>query len=366
MSFKTPYSFGDTFTIRVFGSSHGSCVGVEINGCPKGISVTKKDVQLQLDRRKPAQSIFTTQRRESDVVEIKSGIIRGKTTGQRILMQIKNQDVRPSDYSQFEQMPRPGHADYPALIKYGKLESGSGIFSGRMTASFVMAGSVAKQLLKKDGILTMAFMRSIGKVRLARDPSDKEVLFNTYKSQVRCPDTSTSKRMEEEVKRAMLDNDSVGGVVECRIVGMPPGLGEPMFGSIESKISSAIFAIPAVKGIEFGKGFEASKMRGSKHNDQYTISGKKIVTKTNNAGGILGGLSTGMPITFRVAFKPTSSIYSPQKTIDLKEMKETTLRIIGRHDPCIAIRAVAVVENVAAICIADILLSEKRNKRPII
>lgn len=354
------FSFGKNFKLEVFGSSHGPHVGVEIEGCPAGVEVSEAQIQAQLDRRKPGQSALTSQRKEEDTVVIESGIENGKTTGGKMRMLVKNKDTRPGHYAKFSRMPRPGHADYPAIVKYGQVKSGGGFFSGRMTAAFVMAGAVAKKVLEKKGVRTLAFMRALGNVRLQGEPSEEEIVKGTYANAVRCPDAKTAAQMEEEVKNAIREQDSVGGIVECKVVGLPAGIGEPMFASIESIIAQAVFAIPAAKGVEFGAGFEAARMKGSAHNDEFVIVDGKIATKTNNAGGILGGLSTGMPIVFRVAFKPTSSVFREQNTVDLEKMESAKLKIEGRHDPCICIRAVPVVENVAAFCIADIVLAGRK------
>ena len=360
------FSFGKKFKISVFGSSHGPHVGVEISDCPKGVEINEKEIQLQLDRRKPGQSSLTSPRKEEDTVVIESGIKNGKTTGSKIRLLIKNNNTRPSDYEKFQKTPRPGHVDYPAFMKYGKLESGGGFFSGRMTAAFVMAGAVAKKILQVQGIQTMAFAKQIGKISVRQNITETEILQNTYNTPIYTADLQGVQAMQKEVENAQREGDSVGGIVECRVVGLKAGMGDPMFHSIESIISQAIFAIPAVKGIEFGSGFAGAATRGSQNNDAYAINGngKKITTKTNNSGGILGGLSTGMPICFRVAFKPTSSISKTQETLDMQTGQKTELKIGGRHDPCIAIRAVPVVENVAAICIADILMRSgiKRQK----
>jgi chorismate synthase len=357
------FQFGEKFSIRVFGSSHGEHVGVEIEGCPAGIDVSDADIQLQLDRRRPGQSGLTTGRKEEDKAIIEEGMEGGKTTGGKIRMLIKNKDARSSSYERNKNIPRPGHADYPAFVKYGQIEPGGGFFSGRMTAAFVMAGAVAKKLLEKRGIRTMAFAKQIGKVSLEIEPSDEEALQNTYSNPVHTAVLESAAQMQREVEAARDRGDSVGGVVECRILGVPAGMGEPMFASIESALSRATFAIPAAKGIEFGSGFAGASLLGSQNNDPYVMRSGQVATASNNSGGILGGLSTGSPIVFRVAFKPTSSIFLPQKSVDLQSMKETTLRIEGRHDPCVAIRAVCVVENVAAICIADLLLSSQKSKR---
>ncbi|MFA5106556.1 MAG: chorismate synthase [Candidatus Micrarchaeia archaeon] len=351
-----PFIFGDKFKVLVFGASHADYVGVEVIGCPAGVNVSKQDIQKMLDLRKPGQNALTSQRKEDDEAIIEAGIKNGKTTGGTIRVIVKNKDTRSKDYSKFSQTPRPGHADYPALIKYGKVEPGGGFFSGRMTIAFVIAGAIAKKMLEAKGVSTMAFSRQIGTVRLESEPADKELAKNTYSNAARCPDPKTAKLMEKEIEKARDEGDSVGGVIECRINGMPAGLGEPMFASIEGRLSLAMFAIPAVKGIEFGSGFAGSAARGSQNNDEYEVKAGKVAAKTNNAGGILGGLTSGMPIVLRVAVKPTSSIFKKQKTVNVKEMKAEELKIEGRHDPCIAIRAVPVVECVAAMCMADIML----------
>ncbi|MBI5176453.1 chorismate synthase [Candidatus Micrarchaeota archaeon] len=359
-----PFEFGEKFRIEVSGSSHGPSVGVRIGGCPAGIEVNESDIQLQLDHRKPGQSLLTTQRVEEDKVVIESGIENGATTGGEISMHVKNKNVIAAHYSSMQNTPRPGHADFPAKVKYGPTDlSGGGFFSGRMTAAFVMAGAVAKKIIGKSGIETMAFARQIGSVSVQRDVSESEIRQNTYSNPVHTAAAESVEKMVTEVESARRDGDSVGGVIECRILGVPAGRGEPMFRSIESVVSQAMFAIPAVKGMEFGSGFAGSTLRGSQNNDGYALEDGKVVTTTNNCGGILGGLSTGMPIIFRVAIKPTSSIYTPQHTVDLQTMKPAMLSIKGRHDPCIAIRAVPVVENLAAVCIADMMLLEDEGKK---
>ena len=354
-----PFSFGEKFRITAFGSSHGPSVGVEIEGCPRGVKISQEEIQLQLDRRKPGIGTLVSKRKEADKAIIESGIENGKTTGKKIRMLVKNNDTRPENYSKFSDTPRPGHADFTSIAKYGGAQSGGGFFSGRMTVAFVMAGAVAKKLLLQNGISTMAFSRQIGKMKLTGEVADSAIASNTYKNAVRAPDSSVAAEMASEIERAMKAGDSVGGIVECRITGVTAGTGEPMFGSLESRLSQAIFAIPGVKGIEFGSGFSSASMRGSEHNDEFLVKGNKIITSTNNAGGILGGLASGMPIVFRVAFKPTASIFLEQKTVSLKSMKPSLIKIEGRHDPCIAIRAVPVVENMAALCIADVILRKE-------
>ena len=357
-----PFSFGSGFRVTVFGSSHGPHVGVEIEGCPEGVPVSESDVQIWLDRRKPGASPLASARKEEDRVIVEGGIEGGKTTGGKIRMIVKNTDAKSKDYEKFSETPRPGHADYPSIVKYGSAQAGGGFFSGRMTAAFVMAGAIAKKLLEARGVQTLAFSRQIGKARAGKEIGDGEIEKNTYSNPVRAADLNLADAMQKEIESAKAEGDSVGGVVECRVLGLPAGMGEPMFRSIESRISQAMFAIPAVKGIEFGAGFAAAELKGSENNDEFVAVGGKVRTKTNNAGGILGGLSTGMPIVFRVAFKPTSSIYKPQKTANVKTMKEEKLVISGRHDPCIAIRAVPVVECVAAMCIADLVFAGNAGK----
>jgi len=357
-----PFSFGSKFRITVFGSSHGPHVGVEIEGCPKGLGISEDEIQRELDRRKPGGSSLVSGRKEDDKLIVESGIKNGKTTGEKIRLLVKNTDAKPQHYSAFGKTPRPGHADFTSSAKYGKAQSGGGFFSGRMTAAFVMAGAIAKKLLLARGIRTMSFARQIGSVKLVGEVTDQMILVNTYKNDVHTADMAAAKKMSAAVEKAKGVGDSIGGIVECRITGVPAGIGAPMFCSIESSISQAIFAIPAAKGIEFGAGFAAAGMRGSEHNDAFYSKGGKVLTRTNNAGGILGGLSSGMPIVFRVAFKPTASIFMEQETVNLETMQQEKLRIQGRHDPCIAIRAVSVVENVAAFCMADILLRNEEGE----
>ncbi|MFH1107418.1 MAG: chorismate synthase [Candidatus Micrarchaeota archaeon] len=352
-----PFTFGSSFQVKVLGSSHGPFVGVEVRGVPAGLEVSEEEIQRELDKRKPGQNSLTTQRREEDRLVVLSGLNDGRTTGGVLRMKIENKDVRMKDYSQFASIPRPGHADMTSVEKFGKTFPGGGVFSGRMTAAFVMAGAVAKALIRRQGIRVNAHLCQAGKVRIRRQVSDKELAEVPWSNDVHTAAAESAGELAAEIDGARRDGDSVGGLVECRIRGLKPGLGDPMFGSIESRISAAAFAIPAVKGIEFGSGFEGATWRGSRNNDAFALEGGKVVTKTNNCGGILGGLATGMPIVFRAAFKPTSSIAREQKTLDLATGRKARLRIAGRHDPCIAIRAVPVVEAIAAMVIADIVSS---------
>ena len=350
--------FGTEFRIGIFGTSHGPCVGAKIEGCPAGSKISEAIIQTELDRRSPGKGPLTTARRERDRLEIVSGIINGKATGGPIVGIVRNLDTDSGAYDVFKRVPRPGHADYPAMIKYGGHHDhrGGGQFSGRMTAALVIAGAIARQVLEKKGVALLAQTVQIGNAALK-----KEVPFSIAERAVRasavgCADRETGALMTEEIVRAHDARDSVGGIVKCTVIGLPVGVGEPFFASVESVISAMMFSVPGVKGVEFGSGFRCASMKGSEHNDQYAIRGGKIIAKTNNAGGILGGLSIGMPVEFRVAFKPTSSIAKPQMSVDLVDKKPIQLEIKGRHDPCIVPRAVPVVENATACVILDLML----------
>jgi chorismate synthase len=334
-------------------------VGVVLDGCPAGLELVEADVQRWLDLRKPGQSIVTTQRSEQDKVEILSGVFRGKTTGAPICLIIWNSDQRSSDYDRFVDTPRPGHADYPAFVKYAGMNDyrGGGRFSGRITAGFVMAGAIALKLLKtRLGIQILAYTDELGGIKAdVSSLSTKDLEELRYSNEVRCPDQISADKMKALVVRERGSGDSLGGIVKCLVLNVPVGLGEPIFSSIEADLSRAIFSIPAVKGIEFGSGFGGSSRKGSENNDVYSKSREgKVVTKTNNSGGVLGGLSTGMPIDFRVAFKPASSIATMQRTLNIKSMEENDLIVPGRHDPTVVPRAVPVVECMAACVITDL------------
>jgi len=350
--------FGKCYRIGIFGSSHGPCVGVKVEGCPAGSRISESAIQIELDRRSPGKGPVSTPRKERDRLEILSGIRNGKATGGPIVGLVRNTDKDSSAYDAFLRVPRPGHADYPAMVKYGGHHDhrGGGQFSGRMTAGLVIGGAVARQVLQKAGVSFIAQTVQIGDVVLK-----KEVPFSIAEKIARanpvgCADRDTAQRMNEEIIRAHEDKDSVGGVVRCTIIGLPIGVGEPFFWSVESALSAMMFSIPGVKGVEFGSGFRCASMRGSEHNDPFAVRGGKIVTKTNNAGGVLGGLTDGMPVDFRVAFKPTSSIARPQLSVDVSSKKPVQLEIKGRHDPCIVPRAVPVVENSAAAVVLDLML----------
>ncbi|MEM1659132.1 MAG: chorismate synthase [Candidatus Jordarchaeales archaeon] len=346
--------FGRNFVLVSFGESHGKCVGAVVDGCPAGLPLSEKDVQEELDKRRPGQSVVATSRREEDRVEILSGVFEGYTTGAPICMVVWNADVDSSVYYELRYKPRPGHADYTAMVRYGGFNDfrGGGRLSGRVTASFVMGGAVAKKLLREVlNVNVEAYTVKIGRVE-ARKISEEGVK-RRYENPVRCPDPEAAARMVEVIEEARSKGDSVGGVVECRVTGLPPGVGNPVFDTLEGDISKALFAIPAVKAVEFGSGVKASDMTGSTHNDPFTFRDGWVVTETNNAGGILGGISSGMPIVCRVTFKPTPSISKPQKTVDLLKGEETVIEVKGRHDPCVVPRAVPVVEAMVALVLAD-------------
>ncbi|NVM18291.1 MAG: chorismate synthase [Candidatus Lokiarchaeota archaeon] len=358
-------TFGTKFKITSFGESHGKVVGVVIDGTPAGLKFDLNYIQSELDKRKPGQSKFTSTRKEQDKVEVLSGIFNNTTTGAPICLIIRNQDVDSSNYEKSKGLLRPSHVDYVALQKYGDYADfrGSGRFSGRITAGYVMAGAVAKQILNIFNISILAYTKSIGSIEDNKDHSvdNLEPLLQQRKnSPVGALDLELSTKMEEEIEFAKKDNDSVGGTICCVINNVPPGMGGPIFNSIESNISKGIFSIPAIKGIEFGAGFKASRMKGSEHNDPWTIKNGKIRTTKNDSGGIIGGISTGMPIVFTLAVKPTSSIGIVQKTVNVKTMEEEDIKIEGRNDPCIVPRAIVVVESIAAIVILDYLLIEGR------
>jgi chorismate synthase len=330
-------------------------VGAVVDGCPAGLELEEKDIQQMLDLRKPGQSIVTTQRKEEDRVEILSGVFRGYTTGAPIAMIIWNQDKRSHDYENLILKPRPGHSDYPAHIKYKGFNDfrGGGRFSGRLTATFVLAGAIARKLLSQTlEIETYSYTCQVGKVSLKESATSK-MRKAIYSNDVRCPDPKIAEKMRTVILAARRNGDSVGGIIESITTNLPVGLGEPIFGSLESDLSKALFSIPAVKGVEFGSGFYGSALHGSKNNDEYVMRDGKVVTKTNNAGGILGGLSTGMPLVLRVAFKPASSIAKEQHTVDLKTKKPASLVVQGRHDPCVVPRAPPVVDSLVSVVLVD-------------
>jgi chorismate synthase len=350
-------SLGKLFTITSFGESHGQGVGVIIVGCPAGLPLAEEDIQRELDKRRPGAAAGTTQRIEEDKAEILSGVFNGHTTGAPICLLVWNKDVDSSGYERIRSSPRPGHADYTAYIKYGGFNDyrGGGRFSGRITATFVMAGAVAKKLLGRVGGEILAHTVEIGGVKAQTKEID-EIKSNVSKNPLKCADLEAAQEMTRIIEQAKAEGDSVGGIIEVMALDLPAGLGEPVFDTLEGDLAKALFAIPAIKGVEFGVGFSAARKKGSENNDPFTIKDGRIVTLTNNAGGILGGISNGMPIVARVAIKPTPSIAKVQQTIDLKKKQNTSLEISGRHDTCLVPRAVVVVEAMMAITLCDFAL----------
>ena len=347
-------SIGKIFTITSFGESHGNCVGIIIDGCPAGLPVTEEDIQGEVDRRRPGIWAAATSRAEADKVEILSGLLNGCTTGAPLCLLIRNTDIDSSEYEKTRFLPRPGHADYTAFIKYGGFSDfkGGGRFSGRITASFVMAGAVAKKLLGLIDIEVLAHTVAIGRIK-ARPKALNEIRENVEQNPVKCADLRAAEEMTRIIGQAKEKGDSVGGIIESIALNVPAGLGEPVFDTLEGDLAKALLAIPAVKGVEFGSGFAAADRRGSENNDPFTIRDGKIVTATNNAGGVLGGISNGMPVVVRVAVKPTASIAKNQETVNIKNMENASLAVKGRHDACIVPRAVPVVESMVAVTLCD-------------
>jgi chorismate synthase len=346
-------NIGKLFTITSFGESHGGCVGVIIDGCPAGLAVTGDDIQKEVDRRRPKSSISTA-RNEPEIVEILSGINDGRTTGAPICLLVWNTDVDSSVYEKIKSLPRPGHADYTNFVKYGGFNDyrGGGRSSGRITAGFVMAGAIAKKLLASIGIEVLAHTIEIGGIKAVEKGYD-EIKETVEINTLRCADPEAAEEMMKVIEKARAEGDSVGGIIECFAINIPAGLGEPVFDTMEGDLAKAMFSIPAVKGIEFGSGFSSARKKGSENNDPFRIKKGKVITATNNAGGILGGISNGMPVVLRVVVKPTPSISKKQDTVDLKTMTDSIIEISGRHDACIVPRAVPVVEAMVAVTITD-------------
>lgn len=360
-------NLGTTLKLSVFGQSHGKAIGVTVDGLPAGESIDLAELQAFLDRRRPGSGELTTQRKEADIPEFLAGVTEQDastlvTCGAPLAAVIRNSDQHSSDYSELRDNPRPSHADYTAAVKYGEARDmrGGGQFSGRLTAPLCIAGGICLQLLARRGIYIGAHIAQVGEVFDQPFPLyPDEALFREVQS--RDPavlDKAAGEKMKDEIYQAKMDQDSIGGVIECAVTGFPAGVGGPLFDGIESALASALFGIPAVKGVEFGNGFAAAALRGSENNDAFVLNDGRIATETNRSGGIQGGISNGMPLVFRAAVKPTPSIAKPQKTVNLTDMAETELVIKGRHDPCVALRAVPVVEAVAAIVLTDLLLGE--------
>lgn len=354
--------WGSKIKLSIFGESHGNAIGITIDGLPAGFSIDMDKIMMEMARRAPGKSSLSTPRKESDIPEILSGYFEGKTTGAPLCAIIRNSNTKSKDYSKLKDVMRPGHADYTGAVRYKGFNDyrGGGHFSGRITAPLVFAGAICKQILEVKGIIISAHINSIGKIKdcsfLESDISDE--LLNSFKEkELPLINTKLEDEMRQEILSARSSGDSIGGTIECAILGVSPGIGDPFFDSVESTLAHLMFSVPAVKGIEFGKGFDISKMRGSEANDEYYLENGNIKTKTNNNGGILGGITNGMPIIFNVAIKPTASIFKEQNTVNIVTMEETTLCIEGRHDPCIVQRALPVIEAVAAIGITELMNS---------
>ena len=354
--------WGSKIKLSIFGESHGNAIGITIDGLPAGFSIDMDKIMMEMSRRAPGKSSLSTPRKESDIPEILSGYFEGKTTGTPLCAIIRNSNTKSKDYSKLKDVMRPGHADYTGAVRYKGFNDyrGGGHFSGRITAPLVFAGAICKQILEVKGIIVSAHINSIGKIKdcsfLESDISDE--LLNSFKeNELPLINTKLEDEMRQEILSTRSSGDSIGGTIECAILGVSPGIGDPFFDSVESTLAHLMFSVPAVKGIEFGKGFDISKMRGSEANDEYYLENGNIKTKTNNNGGIVGGITNGMPIIFNVAIKPTASIFKEQNTVNIVTMEETTLCIEGRHDPCIVQRALPVIEAVAAIGITELMNS---------
>ena len=352
--------FGNILRVSVFGQSHGKAIGVNIDGLPAGEPIDLEELNAFLDRRKPGKSPLSTARKESDTPVFLSGLENGVTCGFPLCAVIENSDQHSSDYSELADKPRPSHADYTARVKWGGHADmrGGGHFSGRLTAPLCIAGGIAKQILARRGIFVGAHLAAVGTENDAPFPLHPTAeLFDAIADKpFPVVDDGAGDRMQALILEARKNLDSVGGIIECAAIGLPAGLGDPMFGGVENRLAAALFGIPAVKGVEFGLGFGSSRLRGSENNDPFTVENGSVVTASNRAGGILGGITTGMPVTLRTAIKPTPSISRPQQTVSLSAMENTELVIRGRHDPCIAHRAVPVVEAVTATVLLDLLL----------
>lgn len=359
--------FGETLRVSIFGQSHGEAIGVVIENLPAGETIDPQALSAFLKRRAPGQNAFSTPRREADEPRFLSGLTNNVTNGFPLCAVIENTNKKSGDYANLAAVPRPGHADYTARMRYGESVDmrGGGHFSGRLTAPLCIAGGIAKQILSRRGIECGAHILSVGAARdIPFDPVNvsRDDFALAAAHELCVLDEGAMARMKEEILSARAAEDSVGGSVECAVTGLPAGLGDPMFDGVENRFSRVIFGVPAIKSLEFGAGCEFASLRGSESNDAFCVKGGRVMTETNRCGGILGGITTGMPLLFRAAFKPTPSIAREQKSVDLHTMAETTLRIVGRHDPCIVTRGVVCVEAAAACAALDLVLSDKREK----
>lgn len=353
-------SFGELFKITTFGESHGGAVGVVVDGCPPGLAITEADIQQQLDRRKPGQSDITTPRKEEDTIQILSGVFEGYTTGTPIMMLAFNKDTRSQDYDHLNKLFRPSHADFTYLSKYGLRDwRGSGRASARETLGRVAAGAIAQKFLRESiGIEIVSYVEQVGSIQSHVD-YEQVAADDIEKNLIRCPDQEAATKMIDLVREVQADGDSIGGIIRGVIRNVQPGLGEPVFDKLHADLGKAMLSINAVKGFEIGLGFNAVHLRGSQHNDPFGLDGSgEVTTRTNNAGGVLGGISTGATITFRVAFKPVATIAKEQDTVTI-EGEPVKLAASGRHDPCVLPRAVPIVDAMAALVLADHVLRDK-------
>jgi chorismate synthase len=351
-------SIGKEFTVTTFGESHGPVVGVVVDGCPAGLPLSEADFQEELDRRIPADPRIVSARIEKDHAKILSGVFNGLTTGAPLTLTVENKETKSSDYDAIKDLPRPAHSDYPARIRYGGFNDyrGGGRFSGRVTVALIMAGVVAKKVLGRYNIDVLAYTTSIGPVKSTKKLTTADIKKNRYSAATRCPDLACGEKMEQAIITAKEAGDSLGGVIECQALNVPAGVGEPLFETLDGDLAKALFAVPAVKGVEFGVGFKAAELKGSENNDAFLMKNGKVATVKENAGGIMGGLSSGMPIIIRVAIKPTPSIVKEQQTIDMAKMENATISVKGRHDPCIVPKAVPAIEAAVAVTLIDHLL----------
>lgn len=356
--------YGRTIRVSIFGQSHSAAIGVVVDGLPAGHELDLEALRAFMARRAPGASELATARREADEFEILSGLSNGRLCGAPFAAQIRNTNARSGDYEALRDTPRPGHADYTARVKHRGFQdpAGGGHFSGRLTAPLCLAGGLILQLLEKEGVRMGAHVERIGTVCDRRFDPLRPELSAGAQGALRVMDREAGERMAAAILEARVAGDSLGGVIECAITGLPAGVGDPMFDGLENRIAQAVFAIPAVKGIEFGSGFAGAGMRGSEHNDAFCLKGDAVVTRTNRHGGILGGISSGMPVLFRVAIKPTPSIYLRQQTVNLALREPAELAVRGRHDPCIVPRALPCVEAAAAIAAYDAYLDYKKER----
>jgi chorismate synthase len=350
-------SYGQLFRVTSFGESHGRCVGVVVDGCPAGLPISLADIQKEVDKRKPEEGAGQTARREEDQVEILSGVFNGFATGAPICLLVWNKDVDSSSYEQNRFIPRPGHADLTAFLKYGGFNDyrGGGRFSGRITAGAVMAGAIARKALSNCGIEVLAYTMRIGDIKL-KAATPEQIRQNVYRNAYRVADLDALPRIDELMENLKKEGDSIGGVVEGLALNVPPGLGEPVFDTLDGEMAKVLLSIPAVKGVQFGEGFSSVGIKGSENNDAFRIREGKVVSDKQYAGGILGGISNGMTLEVKVAIKPTPSIAKKQDSVDLQKMQDAQIEIKGRHDSCIAPRAVIVVESMLAITLCDFAL----------